>query len=82
MLFVGWVHGATHCQQVDNFIKAYPTLPEATGPDGKLKYELPNRGDLVRFVLKHTKHPNEKFSCDKIAKTDHSPPTCKITLKS
>jgi hypothetical protein len=68
--------------EVDNFIKAYPTLPEATGPDGKLKYELPNRGDLVRFVLKHTKHPNEKFSCDKIAKTDHSPPTCKITLKS
>jgi hypothetical protein len=44
------------------------------------KYVLPNRGDLVRLVLKHSKPPNPRFNVEKIPKTETSPPTCYIKL--
>ena len=40
---------------MDDFIAAYPALSINTVlPSGELEHKLPPRGDLVRFVGKHT----------------------------
>ena len=45
-----------------------------------MKNELPNRGDLVRLILKHSKTPNDLFVCSKVPKAWDGPPTCRIHL--
>ena len=63
--------------EVDAFIEH-----EKSVVAGQQKYgKLPDRGDLVRLVLKHSKAPNACFTCEKIPKISESGPKCCIALK-
>eukprot|EP01012_Entosiphon_sulcatum_P008049 TRINITY_DN14240_c0_g1_i1.p1 TRINITY_DN14240_c0_g1~~TRINITY_DN14240_c0_g1_i1.p1 ORF type:complete len:607 (-),score=38.66 TRINITY_DN14240_c0_g1_i1:192-2012(-) len=46
----------SHSCKVDEFIEAYPDLPENVGSDPDQAVALPKRGDLVRFVRKHSEY--------------------------